>query len=59
VPAITDQPPEDPRQELTRLRRQFTRDVPREGDQNLLIATWTIREFGGLIAKSPGAEPKR
>jgi hypothetical protein len=39
VPAIPDRPPEDTRQELTRLRRQLTRDVSRKNDQNLLIAT--------------------
>jgi hypothetical protein len=62
VPSITDRPPEDTRQELTRLRRQLTRDIPRKGDQNLLVATWNIREFGGLTGKwraSSADTPKR
>jgi endonuclease/exonuclease/phosphatase family metal-dependent hydrolase len=62
VPAITDQPPEDTRQELTRLRRQLTRDIPRKSDDNLLVATWNIREFGGLTKKwraSSTDTPKR
>jgi hypothetical protein len=62
VPAITDRPPEDTRQELTRLRPQLTRDVPRKSEQNLLIATWNVREFGGLTEKWPASSadtPKR
>ncbi len=62
MPAITDRPPEDTREELTRLRRQLTRDIPRKSDQNLLIATWNIREFGALTEKwraSSADTPKR
>jgi hypothetical protein len=62
VPSITDRPPEDSREELTRLRRQLTRDIPRKSSQTLLIASWNIREFGGLTEKwraSSADIPKR
>ncbi len=39
------------KKELTALRRQLSREVPKKADQNLLIATWNIREFGGLTEK--------
>lgn len=43
--------PADTKAELTALRRQLTRDIPRRTDRNLLVATWNIREFGGLTDK--------
>jgi endonuclease/exonuclease/phosphatase family metal-dependent hydrolase len=55
-------PPAATRSELTRLRRQLDRDVPPKTGRNLLIATWNIREFGGLTDKwaaSPDDSPKR
>jgi endonuclease/exonuclease/phosphatase family metal-dependent hydrolase len=51
VPSITDSPPAATRDELTRLRRQLSRDVPRKTDRNLLVATWNVREFGDLTPK--------
>jgi endonuclease/exonuclease/phosphatase family metal-dependent hydrolase len=48
---ITDKPPAATRAELTALRRQLSREVPRKSDDNLLVATWNIREFGGLTDK--------
>jgi endonuclease/exonuclease/phosphatase family metal-dependent hydrolase len=51
VPTATSQPPASTREELSRLHRQLTRDVPRKADRNLLIGTWNIREFGGLTDK--------
>jgi hypothetical protein len=56
----TPTPPAATKAELTRLRRQLTRDVPRKTDRNLLVATWNIREFGGLTASRrpiPLADP--
>jgi hypothetical protein len=51
VPSITEMPPAATREELTRLRRQLTRDLPKKTDRNLLIATWNLREFGDLTRK--------
>lgn len=51
MPSITDKPPVATRAELAALRRQLSRDVPRKTDENLLVATWNIREFGGLTEK--------
>ncbi len=60
--SITDRPPAPIRGELSRLRRQLSRDIPRKTDRNLLIATWNIREFGDLTRKwdsANGDTPKR
>lgn len=51
MPSITETPPAAIRVELTRLRRQLGRNVPKKTDRNLLIATWNIREFGNLTRK--------
>ena len=62
MPSITETPPAPIREELTRLRRQLSRDIPKKTDRNLLIATWNIREFGGLTEKWRAASddsPKR
>jgi endonuclease/exonuclease/phosphatase family metal-dependent hydrolase len=62
VPSITETPPAPIREELTRLRRQLSHDVPKKTDRNLLIATWNIREFGNLTPKwnsTEGDTPKR
>ena len=62
MPSITDQPPAATRTELTALRSQLSRDVPKKTDDNLLVATWNIREFGGLTEKwrsSSADTPKR
>jgi hypothetical protein len=61
VPSITEMPPAATREELTRLRRQLTRDLPKKTDRNLLIATWNLREFGDLTRKwnsTQGDTPK-
>jgi hypothetical protein len=44
-------PPAATKKELTALRRQLSRELPKKTDRNLLIATWNIREFGGLTEK--------
>lgn len=51
MPTSTSTPPAATKAEVTRLRRQLTRDVPPKSDRNLLVATWNIREFGGLTDK--------
>ena len=60
--SITETPPAAIREELTRLRRQLARDIPRKTDRNLLIATWNLREFGDLTRKWDSTQsdtPKR
>ena len=62
MPAITDPPPSETQQELDALSAQLDRDVPRRTKDNLLVATWNIREFGGLTDKwrsGPNDSPKR
>jgi endonuclease/exonuclease/phosphatase family metal-dependent hydrolase len=59
---IDARPPAAVREELTALRRQLSREIPAKRDDNLLIATWNIREFGGLTDKwvsVQGDSPKR
>lgn len=51
MPTITDKPPADTRKELEALGAQLDRDVPKKTGDNLLVATWNIREFGGLTDK--------
>jgi hypothetical protein len=51
VASIAETPPAAIREELTRLRRQLGRDIPKKTDRNLLIATWNLREFGDLTTK--------
>ena len=60
--SITETPPAAIREELTRLRRQLGRDLPKKTDRNLLIATWNLREFGDLTRKWDSTQadtPKR
>jgi hypothetical protein len=62
VASITETPPAAIREELTRLRRQLGRDIPKKTDRNLLIATWNLREFGDLTRKWDSTQadtPKR
>jgi hypothetical protein len=62
VASITETPPAAIREELTRLRRQLGRHVPKKSDRNLLVATWNLREFGDLTRKwdsTQGDTPKR
>jgi endonuclease/exonuclease/phosphatase family metal-dependent hydrolase len=62
MPEVTDRPPAEVREELTALRRQLSGKVPKKSDDNLLVATWNIREFGGLTDKwisDSGDSPKR
>ncbi len=52
MPAITDNPPADVAQELEALRVALDEHIPaRALDNNLLIATWNLRAFGGLTEK--------
>jgi endonuclease/exonuclease/phosphatase family metal-dependent hydrolase len=51
VPSITDKPPAKIRKEFDALNGQLDRDVPKKSDDRLLIATWTIREFGRVTEK--------
>ena len=49
IPAITDVPPEEIREELALLCTALDKDVPAKiPDRNLLIATWNLRGFGDL-----------
>ena len=49
IPAITDVPPEEIRQELALLCTALDKDVPAKiPDRNLLVATWNPRGFGDL-----------
>jgi endonuclease/exonuclease/phosphatase family metal-dependent hydrolase len=60
--SITEKPPAEVGAELSALRRQLSRDLPKKTDENLLVATWNLREFGGLTDKwrsAPGDSPKR
>lgn len=63
MPAITDAPPVEIEAELAELRATLDADLPpKTVDQNLLIGTWNIREFGGLTEKwvsSSSDTPKR
>jgi endonuclease/exonuclease/phosphatase family metal-dependent hydrolase len=63
MPAITDVPPQDVAADLQRLRTALDEDLPAKTlDRNLLVATWNLREFGGLTEKwraAPSDSPKR
>lgn len=62
MPAITDKPPAEVQRELDALAKQLDTEVPGKRDDNLLVATWNIREFGGLTdkwASSQSDSPKR
>jgi endonuclease/exonuclease/phosphatase family metal-dependent hydrolase len=49
IPEITDEPPEEIKEELALLSDALDDDVPAKiPDRNLLIATWNIRVFGDL-----------
>lgn len=55
-------PPAATKEELTALRRHLSREIAKKAERNLLIATWNIREFGGLTEKwraSSTDSPKR
>jgi endonuclease/exonuclease/phosphatase family metal-dependent hydrolase len=62
MPTILDTPPAVVQLEIDELKRDLDLNLPRkELDRNLLIATWNIREFGGLTEEWNGDEhtPKR
>ncbi|HEX8050010.1 MAG TPA: endonuclease/exonuclease/phosphatase family protein [Solirubrobacterales bacterium] len=62
MPEVTDKPPVEIREELAALRGQLDSEVPEKREDNLLVATWNIREFGGLTDKwvsESGDSPKR
>jgi endonuclease/exonuclease/phosphatase family metal-dependent hydrolase len=46
--AITDEPPRLVTEDLDRLRVALTGAIPRKRAENLLLASWNIRAFGGL-----------
>ena len=48
---ITDAPPASVQTELDALSRMLDGNVPKKRRDNLLIATWNIRAFGGLTRK--------
>ncbi len=61
--SITDSPPRPIARELDELRAHLDEIIPpKRLDDNLLVATWNIRAFGGLTSKwrsSDGDSPKR
>ncbi len=63
IPEILKEPPEEIKRELSRLQDELDNEVPRKIlDENLLIATWNIRYFGGLTEKwrsSQNDSPRR
>ncbi|MGB6035550.1 MAG: endonuclease/exonuclease/phosphatase family protein [Cryomorphaceae bacterium] len=62
MPTILDTPPDHVQAEIAELRADLDQNIPRkELDRNVLIATWNIREFGGLTEEWNGDEhtPKR
>lgn len=63
IPEILTEPPEDVSRELMTLQDELDREIPRKiVDENLLIATWNIRSFGGLTEKWQASQhdsPKR
>jgi endonuclease/exonuclease/phosphatase family metal-dependent hydrolase len=63
MPTITDPAPAKVRAELEKLRARLDETIPAKRlDENLLIATWNLRAFGGLTDKwtaSTGDTPKR
>jgi len=63
MPKITDTPPPEIVQEIALLEQNLDALVPaKKLDQNILIATWNIRAFGGLTEKWEADEddsPKR
>ncbi|MCK4794266.1 MAG: endonuclease/exonuclease/phosphatase family protein [Desulfobacteraceae bacterium] len=60
---ITDPPPSEIEAELRELRAALDREIPsKKLDDNLLIATWNLRAFGGLTKKwksTKNDSPKR
>lgn len=63
MPQVTDVPPPEIRRDLETLDSALDEAIPsRRIDDNLLIATWNIRHFGGLTEKWVAGEdesPKR
>lgn len=63
MPAITDTPPNDVRADLDAFEAALDDAIPaRVVDENLLVGTWNVREFGGLTEKWRADEddsPKR
>lgn len=63
MPDITDTPPDDVRTDLDELTTAIDETIPpRIVDDNLLVGTWNVKEFGGLTEKwraSPDDSPRR
>ncbi|WP_435345953.1 endonuclease/exonuclease/phosphatase family protein [Haloarchaeobius sp. HRN-SO-5] len=63
MPTITDSPPTAVQSDLDDLTTAIDETIPpRTVDENLLVGTWNIKEFGGLTEKwraGDGDSPKR
>lgn len=63
MPSITDTPPAEVRTDLDAFTTAIDEAIPRRiVDDNLLIGTWNLKEFGGLTEKwqaGPTDSPKR
>lgn len=63
MPVDIAAPPPEVRADVARLAAALDEKVPRKRlDDNLLVATWNVRAFGGLTEKwhaAPGDSPKR
>ena len=60
--SITERPPDNVQAELDALKTLLDNKVPKKTQDNLLIATWNIRAFGGITQKwqaSGSDSPKR
>ncbi len=51
MPEITDDPPDEIKDELAQLRLKLDKIPSKAVDCNLLVATWNIRHFGDLTKK--------
>lgn len=52
MPTVFDIPPQGVTAELDRLQAALDEELPAKAlDRNLLVATWNLREFGGLTEK--------
>ncbi len=63
MPLITDTPPPKVAEELVALRADLDARIPsKQMDRNVLVATWNLRQFGGLTEKwasESGDTPQR
>ena len=63
MPTITDAPPTQVAKDILSLRASLDKAIPaKQVERNILIATWNLRDFGGLTEKwasQKGDSPKR